>query len=49
MTKRIALNRVPAKSDVRDEHDDGEIVQIEVAGKDPHQINGMIRSGALAP
>jgi hypothetical protein len=49
MAKRIALNRVPGESDIGHQRDDAGTDQIEVAVKGPHQIKGMIKSGALAP
>jgi hypothetical protein len=49
MAKSIALNRVPGESDIGHQRDVADIAQIDAAGKDPHQINGIIRSGALAP
>jgi hypothetical protein len=49
MAKSIDLNRVPGESDIGDQRDVADIAHIEAASKDPHRINGKIRSGVLAP
>jgi hypothetical protein len=49
MAKRIALNRVPAVSDIGHQRDDVRVAEIKAAAKDPRQIKGVIQSGALAP
>jgi hypothetical protein len=49
MAEKIALNRVPEESDSGRRRDDVGIARIDAAPEDPHRINGMIQSGALAP